>query len=104
VEIERLVVDDVHCGFLGACGAAIDSEVSSYQLLLTIEVGALVRRYESTGAYSSDLRAVDILQRPCIRVGLRLLLRQPLLQSFANQRLRGRSTEAFSGRPVLRGG
>src|SRR5437879_6081002 len=80
-----LVVDDVHGGLLGARGRAVDADVLGVQLAVVVTVRTLVGGDQAAGAVRADLRAADVLTVLGVRVDVRVLLGDPLVQRLPLQ-------------------
>jgi hypothetical protein len=50
IELQRLVVDNLHRGFFGARGAAVDPDVGRDRLFLEVEVRSLVEEVVGSAA------------------------------------------------------
>jgi hypothetical protein len=86
----------VNGGLFGARRGAVDADVLADKVLLGVLTDAPVRIDQSTSALGADLTVVDILGRLGVRVGLRLLLAQALIERLALQGLVRRGAEALA--------
>src|SRR5690349_5787442 len=87
-----LVLDDVNGGLLGGRGAVVDADVLG---------GELVAAHQPTGAAATDLVVVRQVGGVVVRVDVRLLLLDPLVDRLPVLLLPGRVAVALGGRPLL---
>ena len=76
-----VVGDDVHCSLLCAGGAAVNAHINTDKVGLHIWPDTAIGLDKATSPFLADLSVVeDILVLRRIRIGLRHLIRKPLIQ------------------------
>ena len=110
-DLAFVFVLNVDGGFFGARGAAVDPDVMRDEVLLVVRMGPLVVCDQAAGpglrlvvppqVVGAAVLVVVVLAAAGIRVRVRLLLGEQLVERLAFLLLLGRCAEALAGRPLV---